>query len=65
MVHICKDCPFSTAVWNQVTAWTGEIIMIDLAQALGFLDWWDKIIYMAPRETRPCSDWILYTIWNL
>jgi hypothetical protein len=66
--HLCKDCPFTSMVWNIVHGWSAD----DYPQALSpgthttVNDWWDAMLVGADKKTkRSRSGRLLYVIWNI
>jgi hypothetical protein len=64
--HLCKDCPFMTAVWN--TLHQGEDAPTPGRDGQIFLtisEWWDEMVTGKPKQEQKCiSGRLLYALWN-
>ncbi|XP_073357919.1 uncharacterized protein [Aegilops tauschii subsp. strangulata] len=66
--RLCKDCPFTVAVWDQVNTWTLEGVPISgfLPEPGNVSDWWDKTLNSQTNRVRKRrSGRIIYTIWSI
>jgi hypothetical protein len=66
--HLCKDCPFTSQVWNLVHTWSLDAcpqVVTPYAHAT-LNDWWDAMLAEADKKTkRSRSGRLLYVIWNV
>jgi hypothetical protein len=66
--HLCKDCPFTAAVWNLVHAWSLDTCPQALTPGLHATlnDWWEAMLVgVDKRVKRSRSGRLLYVIWNV
>jgi hypothetical protein len=66
--HLCKDCPFTAAVWNLVHAWSLDTSLQALTPGLHATlnDWWEAMLVgVDKRVKRSRSGRLLYVIWNV
>jgi exonuclease III len=65
--HLCKDCPFTMAIWNQVRTWLGMgVAPSQPVSNFPSIDaWWDAMLIGASKtDARRLSGRFLYVIWN-
>jgi hypothetical protein len=65
-VHICKDCPFTVAIWNMAKSWDNDDSADSRSSFISISDWWDDMLTGKPRkEQRRISGRFLYVVWNV
>jgi hypothetical protein len=64
-VHLCKDCPFTVALWNMAKSWDNDVSADTRSSFISISDWWDDMLTGKPRnEQRRISGRFLYVVWN-
>jgi hypothetical protein len=64
-VHLCKDCPFTAAIWNMAKGWDNDDSPDSRTSFTSISEWWDDMIAGKPREEkRRISGCFLYVLWN-
>ena len=65
-IHLCKDCPFSTAVGNLVNSWDGINTQAQGPSFTSISEWWDDMISGKPKKIQKrTSGHLLYVLWNV
>jgi hypothetical protein len=63
--HLCKDCPFTKAIWSRLQSWDAEDPGPQPHSFPTISDWWDEIIQgKDKKEQRRINGRLLYAIWN-
>jgi hypothetical protein len=63
--HLCKDCPFTTAIWNTIHHDVDDNHATHGTSFMSINDWWDNIIEgKSVAIRRNLSGRFLYVIWN-
>jgi hypothetical protein len=64
--HLCKDCPFTKAVWSQLSTWykLQNLPASDSTQSV--CGWWKKCRSKVDKKSRPTLDgFFIYFWWNI
>lgn len=64
--HLCKDCPFTTAVWNTISLWH-NLQHLPAGNATASINGWlNKCRRLVQKCNRPLfDDLIMYFWWNI
>lgn len=63
--HLCRNCPFTAAVWNLVKSWDGDSSDDRRLDFQSISDWWNDMIKEKPqKEKKRISGRFLYVLWN-
>lgn len=64
--HLCKDCPYSKQVWEQLKTWF-QLLVIDTVPITGSIhSYWRKCRTKFERRLRKTFDGIIiYSWWNI
>ncbi|KAK1626289.1 hypothetical protein QYE76_000604 [Lolium multiflorum] len=63
--HLCKDCPFTMAIWNQIKSWDNDDSTDIRLHYHSISEWWDAmIIGKTNKEQKRISGRFLYILWN-
>jgi len=64
-LHLCKDCPFTTAVWTTTQSWDNDATGSHGQSLPSFSEWWDDLIEGKPKsEQNRLSGRMMYVMWN-
>jgi hypothetical protein len=63
--HLCKDCPFTKAIWPRLQSWDAEDPRPQPHSYPTISEWWDEVIQgKVKKEQQRISGRLLYAIWN-
>jgi hypothetical protein len=62
---MCKDSPFTVAIWNKVQTWNDDDTGMPSHNFANISEWWDTLIGgKAKKEQCRISGQMLYLVWN-
>ncbi|KAK1662868.1 hypothetical protein QYE76_051027 [Lolium multiflorum] len=63
--HLCKECPFTMAIWNQIKSWDNDDIIDTSHDYSSTSEWWDAMISgKTNKDQNRSSGRFLYVLWN-
>ena len=64
--HLCKDCPFTCAVWVELVNWLNLHQLPTSGSVSSIYRWWKKCQAMIVKESKSVFDGlIIYFWWNI
>jgi hypothetical protein len=63
--HLCKECPFTMAIWNQIKSWDNDDSIDTSHDYSSTSEWWDAMISgKTNKDQKRFSGRFLYVLWN-
>ncbi|KAG2613660.1 hypothetical protein PVAP13_4KG388801 [Panicum virgatum] len=61
--HLCKDCPYTSAVWTHVTRWFDLQQLPPSSSTSTVYRWWKMCRKVFSKEQKPAFDGLMICFW--